>query len=62
MMAARTKRRTDAKTLLGSATMNAARTERSIDVNLMKMKSDGGDYSNEKGIKNDVNLIMPSRW
>ena len=62
MMAARTKRRTDAKTLLGSATMSAARTERSIDVNLMKMKSDGGDYSNEKGIKNDVNLIMPSRW
>ena len=62
MMAARTKRRTDAKTLLGSATMNAARTERSIDVNLMKMESDGGDYSNENGIKNDVNLIMPSRW
>ena len=48
MMAARTKRRTDAKTLLGSATMNAARTERSIDVNLMKMESDGGDNGNGK--------------
>ena len=48
MMAARTKRRTDAKTLLGSATMNTARTERSIDVNLMKIESDGGDNSNGK--------------
>ena len=49
MMAARTKRRTDAKTLLGSATMNAARTERRIDANLMKIESDGGDNSKEEG-------------
>ena len=49
MMAARTKPRTDVKTLLGSITMNAARTERRIDANLMKIESDGGDNSKEKG-------------
>ena len=49
MMAARTKRRTDAKTLLGSATMKAARTKRRTDANVMKMESDGGDNSTAKG-------------